>query len=298
MPFGVDPNAAPEVAAPTPEAPILNDEERRELAGNTGEPETTEEVVQETQDETDEQKNARVLQERRERSERQARGVQRRIDELTADKHAERQAREAMQRQLDEAQARLRELTERPVPGQRDPNAEPDRSTYDDWEKYNRGLARWEARQVARQEVEQAQRAAYEYSQRVQYQAATAQLDAGFANTQAEFAKTRPDYFDKVAAADNVPMSRATEATIKALPNGPAVALFLAENPQVAHAIANQPDVMQGFVLGNIASHISSGKISNAPTPGRPVGGAGPASSDAPPTDTAAYNRWAAKRGL
>lgn len=290
--FGVDPNAAPEVAAPTSEAPILNEEEARELAGNADVP-----AEQETVEETDEQKNEQVLRERRERSEARERGVQRRIDELTADKYAERERATMLERQVHAAQAEIARLTAQGVQPQRG-DVEPDRSKYDDWEAYQRDLAKYEARQVARAELAEARRQAAEAQQQAAYEAAQAQLNAGFANNQAQFAKARPDYVEKLQAASDVPMSAATEAAIKALPNGPAVALWLAENKQVAHAIASQPDVMQGFVLGNISSHISSGRVSSAPRPGQPVGGGGPSGDDSPPTDTAAYNRWAAKRGL
>lgn len=289
--FGVDPNAAPESATTTPDAPLLNEDEARELAGNPGVP-----AEQETVEETDEQKNERVLQERRERSEARERGVQRRIDELTADKYAERERATMLERQYQAAQAEIARLSQGVQPPRGD--VEPDRSKYDDWEAYQRDLAKFEARQVARWELAEARRQAAEAQQQAAYDAAQAQLNAGFAHNQAQFAKARPDYAEKLRAADDVPMSAATEAAIKALPNGPAVALWLAENKQVAQAIAGQPDVMQGFVLGNISSQLSSGRVTNAPRPGQPVGGGGPSGDDSPPTDTAAYNRWAAKRGL
>lgn len=292
MPFGVDPNAAPESATTAPDAPILNEEEARELAGTTGEP-----AEQQTVEETDEQKNERVMRERTENAEKRASGVQRRIDELTADKYAERQRAELAERRAQEALDRLDRLERAALQPQRN-FGPPDRASYDDWETYQVDLAKWHARQAASEVLESSRQQAAQAAAQAQYESAQAQLNATFATNQREFAKTRPDYAAKLAAADNVPMAPATEAALKALPNGPAVALWLAENPQVAHTIASQPDVMQGFVIGNISSQLSSGRVSNAPRPGQPVGGGGASGDDSPPTDTAAYNRWAAKRGL
>lgn len=290
--FGVDPNAGSEDIPANTSEPLTQDEQR-ELSGATDTPET----VEVEHEETDEQKNERALQERRENAEKRARGVQRRIDELTADKHAERQAAEDLRRQNAELLAALRERTPQARQEGVDPNAEPQKADYDDWEKYNRAVARWEARQEAIAVAEAVQQRNDYAARQYHAQQQEAQLNHGFSQRQDEFAKARPDYHEKMAAASNVMIPASLGSAIKALPNGPAVALFMAENPQVAEAVANQSPLMQGVVLGNISAHVSTSQVSNAPRPGKPVGGSG-AGSDAPPADAAAYARWAAKRGL
>lgn len=284
-----EPNDASEIAPNTSEP--LTQDEQRELSGATDTPETVE------VEETDEQKNEKVLQERQARSERTQRGIQRRIDELTADKHAERQAAEDLRRQNAELIAALQGRNPQARAQGADPNAEPQKADYDDWEKYNRAVARWEAQQVALAVNERVQRQNNEQAQAWLRNQRESQLTQEFQGKQAEFAKVRPDYHEKMAAASDVMISESLGGAIRAMPDGPAVALFMAENPQVAESLNAVDPVMQGYVLGKISSHISTSQVSNAPRPGKPVGGSG-STSDAPPADAAAYARWAAKRGL
>ena len=286
MPFGIEQDAAPDdFATSTPETDL---ELGADSSGAAGTPETVEE--------TDEQKNERVIRERTERSEKQARGVQRRIDELTADKHAERSAREALQRRLDELEAKARAPQEQNTDPKRDASGKPLRDAYDDIWQYQEDLAEWKATRIVQQYHEATERRLQEQQQ----QRALGELESKFDKSISEFEKVRPDYREKMAAASEVMIPVEIGNAIKALPNGPAVALFMAENPKVVEALSRQPSVMQGYVLGNISAHVStsSKQVSNAPAPGRPVGGVGGGGSDEPPTDTAAYNRWAAKRGL
>jgi len=286
-----EPTGGSDDLPPNTSEPGFSESEERALSGASDTPETVE-----VEEETDEQKNERALQERQARSERAARGVQRRIDELTADKHSERAAREALQRELDELRRGQSRTAVPQVPGV-NPNAEPQKADFDDWEQYSRATARWEARQEAIAVANAVQERA-EHQQRIANEnQREAQLNHGYSNAETEFVKQRPDYHEKMAAASNVMIPRELGSAIKALPNGPAVALFVAENPQIAEALANQPVVMQGIVLGNISAQLQTSQVSNAPRPGRPVGGSG-SSNDAPPADAAAYARWAAKRGM
>jgi DNA repair exonuclease SbcCD ATPase subunit len=221
----------------------------------------------ETVEETDEQKNARELNERQERAKKRNDGIQRRFDELTRDKYAERQARERAERDADELRKQLTGRQQQP-----EADGSPKRESFADYEAYIEAKAEYKAEQKARavfdertkayqqaqhkaQAIHRAQRIAQEYGQRVQ-----------------AFAKEQPD-FANVANDDTVLNDDAISILLE-LENAPALIYALHKSPQLVERLNSAPANKQGVILGEISASLKkSPQVSNAPAAGAPVGG-------------------------
>jgi len=92
-----------------------------------------------------------------------AKGVQKRIDELTKQREDERRAREKAERDNERLLALLEKQS--PAPSAKvepdavvteDPEPDPEDPKYEDYNQYYRDLARWEARKIVREERESA----------------------------------------------------------------------------------------------------------------------------------------------
>ena len=242
----------------------------------------------ETEAETDEQKNERTLREQKERSDKRARGVQKRIDELTADKHAERAGREAAERRLDSLMAQQQQ---RPVVQGTD---EPQRSQYDDYEKFIEARAEWRAdKAVERRMAQTTQQWDYQRQQaEVQRQAQSIATD--FQRKLEEGRKTIPDFDEVIADAADVQVGNAFPA-IATSDNPAALMVYLGKNPDVAARLAMMPPVLAAREVGKLEAKLQSGpQVSKAPSPGKPVGSK-PGSASEPPEDIEGYMAWAKK---
>lgn len=260
------------------EAPIVE-----APAGVTDTPETVEE--------TDEQRNARELAERKKRSERQYQGVKRRIDELTADKYAERQARERAEREAETLRSWIQQQQQAK---QQSPNdGGPRRDQFDDYESYIAAKAEWSAEQRANQAVEQLRtRMAQEQAQAAQFLQA-AQLAQAHQARVKEFAKANPAFAEVMDS--DVDVGTAARAIVE-MEDGPAVMLALHQNPEIAERLRASSPYMQGIILGQLSASLKSRPpVSKAPAPGTPVGSK-PASTHKDPSqmtdaEFAAYRR-------
>lgn len=245
---------------------------------------------QEQAQETDEQKNERVQREAQDRAKRRQQGVQKRIDELTADKYAERAARERVEREL----AQLRQEREREA---KQATGAPKREQFDSYEEFLRAEAVHAAKQVAAQEVAQARQQAEEQArQRSESERVRSEADQ-FRKRQAEFIKATPDYMDVMEAAGDMELPEGVYKTLRVIPEGPAVAYALAKNPALMEQFQDAPADMHGVLIGKIVASLGSpakGSISKAPPPGTPVRSR-PGSSSEPPTNPDEYQVWAAK---
>lgn len=284
-----------EVAAPQQDnAAQLSEpdaEQRPEQPGGTDAPEQS--VA-----ETDEQKNERVQQEAAQKAEKRARGIQKRMDELTRDKYAERQAREELARQNAELLALLKGKTEN-VPSADD---RPTQDQFSDYAEYVKAYAIWAAEKAAKLHARQEAKALLEQNLKEQReaQARQAQIQSeqavinAYAQRHKEAAKTIPDFEETMAEAD-VDVPAHVLNMIRRLDNGPIVAYHMVKNPALAQQFFTHPPEMHGILLGQLSATLKgSAKVSNAPPPGRPTQ-AKSGSANEPPEDTEAYFAWAAK---
>lgn len=204
------------------------------------------------------------------------RSVQDRIDELTKDKHAERQRADALARELERLKAESK-----PAEAQPKEDAEPDPAdfTYGETDPgYIKELGAWSARQ----QFEKLSREAEVKSQR-------RTVEQTWDERQKTFAKDNPDYF---ATLDkdwdcSPPMADA----IRTSENGAAVAYHLAKNPEEARRLAGLNPLAAIREIGRLEARLEpqakpTGKpASDAPTPPPQLRGNGGRYSVAPDTD-------------
>jgi DNA primase len=273
--------------APTPE-PVAVPSEPAEVL-DTGATDTPEVV------ETDEQKNERVQAETRERAEKRARGVQKRLDELTADKYAERQRAERAEQRLQQIEAE-RQQRQAPQPQN---DGEPDQSKYDDYGKYLRDVARWEARQEAAQAAAQArQQWEAERQQETTAREVAATLHT-FEQRREAFAKATPDYDDVVESLSDVPMGPQNAAMVRTImrrADSAELLYHMGKNPALAQQISRMhpEDQIAAVAELGIAIRSKAPQASKAPPPGKAVGSK-PGSASEPPEDPDAYMEWRKK---
>lgn len=246
---------------------------------------TTEQVA-----ETDEQKNARELAEQQARSERRARGVQKRLDELTAEKYEARARAERAERMLEQAMR-----GNQPAPAAEQPDAEPKREQYANYDDWVAALA--EHRAAKRAEKIIADRFGQVHQQQTDFaqQQEVMRLRNQFAARQQDFAKKNADYFDVVQTED-VRIPNEAAAFLHTMEDAPAVIYHMAKNPEVAQRLWNEPPIRQAMLLGELSAQLKTPpKVSNAPPPGKPTG-ARSGESNEPPSDYQGYLKWRAKQ--
>ena len=200
------------------------------------------------------------------------RGVQKRLDELTRQRHEATRRADALEMQLTEA---LKALNQGQPPAQHqphiDPNAPPDPQNYragDADVDFYRDMARWEARAEIQSMLQQAERAktvetiaSREDTARAKYQ------DYNDVVTPENLAPIRanPDLFEVVASHEA----------------GPELAYYLGKNPEEAIALSRMNPYQASIRLGQLIATLSpeatapTRNVSRAPAPISPMRGNG-----------------------
>src|SRR4030095_12653038 len=242
-------------------------EQQVEQEANTSIDQTGDTTASETV-ETDEEKERKVLEQaaeaERKRDERAQKSIQKRIDELTADKYAERKRADELAGQNAKS---LALLEERKSPAQ--VSQAPQRDQFDSYEDFLRAEARYEAKQ----EAEAAAKRAIEEFQTTQKQQQTVasheqeriKVEKQFTERLAEVKKTLPDYQDVIEDWEpNLPGEVVN--MIVRLPDGPLISYHLAKNPALEAQFHGQSEQMQGVLLGQLLATLkTSAKTSAAP---------------------------------
>lgn len=225
-----------------------------------------------TETETDEQKNERVLRERQAASERRARSIQKRFDELTRDKYAERARAEALAREVE----MLRQHIAPRQQANRAEDAPPQRNAFDSYDDYIEARAEWRATQrfKALAEQERAERQQAEQFHRLTESVAR---DHEVIAEASEKLRTQVKDYDETVQSLDFVAPPAMERAIADSENPAAILYALGKQPEVARQIARLDPVRQAKAIGAIEAFIrtqqSSPKVSKAPPPGTPVGG-------------------------
>lgn len=284
------PDGTQEVAAPQVEVAQQSETETpQSVSESTARTDTAETVA-----ETDEQKNHAAQQEERQRTEKRARGVQKRIDELTRDKHEERAARQALEKQ----NAELMALVRGNKPGAADQgDGEPTREQFSDDLAYVEARARYHARAEAKALMERNSQAQTEAQKRHAQQQNEQTVTNAYVARQREVAKTIPDFDQTMAdGADDITVPDHVFHMIRRMPEGPLVAYHMVKNPALTDQFYSHPPELHGILLGQLSATLKgAAKVSNAPPPGKPVQAKTGSSSESPPEDPDAYMEWAAK---
>jgi hypothetical protein len=271
------------------EQPELNTAQESETA-QAESPVLPDETEQASDVKTDEQINAEVQDEAKAKAEKRQRSIQRRMDELTRDKYAERQAREELQKQNAELMALLKPKAEPQATGA------PRQQDYQDYAEYVKAEAVWNAKQEAQALIDKHLQEQSKSQQQVAQSAVERELASTFAKRAAEVAKSIPDYQEVMADADQIEVPNHVLAMIRRLDNGPLIAYHMVKNPALAEKFMLEPPEMHGVILGQLSASLKSpAKISNAPAPGKPAAPKSAASATEPPEDADAYMAWAAK---
>lgn len=233
--------------------------------------------------ETDEQKNERVAREAEQKAERRRSGWQRRLDEVTREKHELRRQVD----QLIQVQTRQHQPQQAPAQQQGDELARRADEDFADWVE-RKATAVAERKALERVQAALSERERRESQGRYMQQAE--QVREQFEGRMAEFAKATPDWSDVVANNDEVNVPDAAAVLLHTMNEGPQLLYAIGKNPKLAtelqraaEADGRGPPIRQSMVLGRLSASLKSApaRVSNAPPPGTPVGArGGPANKD------------------
>ena len=248
----------------------------------------------ETVEETDEQKNERVAQEAVTRAEKKAKGVQRRFDELTAEKYA-------ANKRLDEAIEMNKQLLAR-LDGPKQavkPTSEPGapvREQYPDDASFWVAQLQHETMQKAiaavNGVVEKNQQLTLEQQRQAQLIQHENKITSDFVAREKIFAGKMLDYAETMAEAD-ISIPNSVGKLLRVMSDGPDIAYQMAKNPQLVDQFLTSSPEMHGILLGQISATLkASPSISKAAPPGKPVRGT--PISGGEPTE-ANFWEWSAK---
>lgn len=221
-----------------------------------------------------------------------AKGVGRRIDELT------RNWREAERRE-----AALLKLLEQRSPATPEPverqDSQQDKTLADfefdevKYQSYLRSTVAEEARRAARDELQQERE-----------RQTSQQRKSAFQTREAAYAKATPDYME-VTRDPNVPITAQMAEVIADSEDGPALAYHLAKNIDVAESIARLPALAQARELGKIEAKLTyerqqaeeaKKRVSQAPPPPPQIEGANAGTTqiraDSPESDKLSDEEW------
>lgn len=243
--------------------------------------------------ETDEQKNARAIEEeatkRAAREEKRQLGVQRRIDELTAARYQEKARADHLQTEIE----RLRQ----PTQTQQQASGEPQRDQFESYEDYLEAKVTFKAQQIVDRQLEQSSAKQKETTTAAELHKTQQAEQRQFLENRGKLEKEIPDYKETIEDWDiNLPES--VSAMLIKLPEGPLITYHMAKNPSLEAQFRDQPEYMHGVLLGQlIASLKSPPKVTTAPAPGKTVSTTKTTSSgDEPPSDPEQYFAWATRQ--
>ncbi len=210
-------------------------------------------------------------------------GIQRRLDELTANWREEQRTRQKLEAMLEQVLADRRQ-PEQPAPQPQPQASEPKLDQFQTYEEYVGALAdfkaeqrilSWQAEQRAREEAQQRASVQTEFQRRAE-----------------SFKSEAPD-FDLVALNPSLPVSDAMAEAINVSDVGPQVLYYLGKNPQEAARIAALPPIQAAREIGKVEVRISLPQpktVSSAPKPVTPLDGGGSSRSADP--DRMTIDEW------
>jgi hypothetical protein len=214
-------------------------------------------------------------------------GVQKRIDELTRQRHeAERRASELEQR--------LQQLQSGTQTSGQAPATKPDPRQFEDYGDYVAALTKYEAAQMLSARDQQQAQALQQQRQQLTQQAEQARAEA-WTERQAAVRQALPDYDAVMSAAANVHVSQAVQEAILDSDRGPELAYHLAKNPQLAQQLSGMSARQVDREIGRLEERLARPApppVSKAPPPLKPLTGSGAAAKDPSQMTDAEYRAW------
>jgi hypothetical protein len=217
-------------------------------------------------------------------------GFQRRIDELTAERHRLNAQNEQLLKILEQSKGQ--------APQQTQPSdAPPDINSYARYEEYLAAHARWSARQeyrVIQQETAQQTQRQQEAQRQAEQARELQETAAGWQSTVERGETKYPDFYE-VVHDPSVPIHPVMVQPIVTSEIGDEIAYYLGKNKAEARRIAALTPVAMIREIGKLEATLSkTGAKSNAPQPINPLTGR-KAGSDKPSPDDD-MKTWIAKR--
>lgn len=178
------------------------------------------------------------------------RGVQKRLDELTRDKHdAKRDAEQARREAEHWREMAMRQQPQQPAqPAQQPKQQSSDEPLFEDYmdvAAYTKAVIKWQKDQD--QKAAQQQKAEQEKSER----------QKKFQDSAQKFSETAPDFAELVFQNPNLPITEVMVDVMTEADNPAAVAYYLAKNPEEAARIAAMSPAGVGRAIGRIESSLS-----------------------------------------
>lgn len=215
-----------------------------------------------------------------------AKGVQKRIDELTRQRgDAERLASEQSKR-LDKALELIERLSGADAgkarAEAREDDPRPNRQQFDDPDAYTEELSAWSSRQAVKAyKIEQQQA-----TQQAKVAEEFGKVTKSWAEGQEKILEKYPDYVE-VAQNPDLPIPQHVGFAIAHNTNGHEIAYWLGKNPKEAERIASLDPPMAVMEIGALGQKLLADKpgVSKAPAPVKPIGSRSNASSVTPEED-------------
>ena len=187
--------------------------------------------------------------------------VQKRINQLTAEKYAARREKEELERKLQAVQATQ--------PAQPATNVKPTLEQFDyDDTAYQDALIDWKVEQRIAMTVQQSRQNEVAKQQTAQQQK--------YNQKAAAFAGKTPDFYESVSA---VPLQNdAAAKAILALENGPEVAYHLSKNLDIVDRLNTSDPITAIMEVGRLGGRLTPAKTkrtTSAPAPVTPIGSGG-----------------------
>lgn len=189
-----------------------------------------------------------------------SKGVQKRIDELTANWRNEQREKEWLRQQYEMLQQQV-QTPKQPEPVKAAPQGRPSIDQFEDVNDFVEAVSDWKLRQY---ESTREASSAQEREQREQ-QALISKVNQSIDKARQKYA----DFDDVVTNNANVAMSTATAIALTDMAGGMDVAYHLGRNPAEAQRIANLPQSLQFVEIGKIEAALTANtrKTTTAPPP-------------------------------
>lgn len=185
---------------------------------------------------------------------------------------AEREASE-LKEQLKQALAGIEKLTAPPKEDLR-----PAREHYSDPETYEAALVAWSERRTA----ERVQAEAKQQAERQRVETQVKEIETTYQEKVAEFSEGHPDY-EEIVYAEGKFKNPVISTAIKQAENGPAVAYYVAQNPDVEERLNGLTPMQAVYEIGRISQRLAQQTTARPrPNPINPLRGGNAASAANP----------------
>lgn len=221
-------------------------------------------------------------------------GIQKRINELTREKHEARAEAEYYRKLAEQAQPSQPQDDFIP-PGF---PAEPVLDQFEDYDQYNRALVRWEANRILAERDHKAEQGKAQAAKQTVMQAHAARVEA----VQEKYT----DFDEAIASAPDISFNDGTFSAIVESDQSADIVYHLAKNPAEAYRLHGLSPVQQIKEIARLEDKFSAApekpvkRVSQAPTPINALNGTSEAAASSKEPDAAlnpaAWSAWEAAR--